>query len=337
MSAKYLNRINRLERLINLLPRPTTAPAHCLDGAALLEILGEAYGDGSPDAKRRALQRDLSDLVNDGRIEVVNPGGKPLRYRRCDDALRDDPLIQSYVLHQIKDLVAEALPTQRLDRLWQRLLTETDGPCLDEQRLRIVPDTVRLRPVEIYEQILRAVILALSERCALEVLYEDAEGIRTRAILQPHALVQRGPIPYLFALKNDEAAPMRLYALHRMLRAEALRDRPARIDPDFDLDRAIADGRADFGQGDWIDLELRVRGYLTTVLSVCTLSDDQRIEDEPDESPFELRVRARVPSTGQLLRWLLGAGPNLEVLGPPELRHTLSVQAAKIAALYQDD
>ncbi len=337
MSAKYQNRIHRLDRLVNLIPRPRTAPSQCLDGAALLERLAEEYGDGSPEAKRRALQRDLLDLVNDGRVEVVNPGGKPMRYRRCDDDLRDDPLVREYVLRQIKDLVAEALPAQRLDRLWQRLLTETEGPQLDEQRLRIIPDTVRLRPVELYDRVLRSVIVALSERCALKVHYEDAEGARTRATLQPHALVQRGPIPYLFALKNDETEPMRLYALHRMLHAEALTKTPARMDANFDLDRAIAEGKADFGQGDWIDLELRARGYLATILSVCTLSDDQQIEDEPDGSPFELRVHARVPSTGQLLRWLLGAGPNLEVLAPAELRHTLAVQATKIAALYRDD
>jgi predicted DNA-binding transcriptional regulator YafY len=335
MKAKFQDRLNRLDRLVNVLPSPGTAPSRCLDGATLLRILADAYGNSSLDAKRRALQRDLADLVENDRLEIVNPGGKPLRYRRSDKVLRDDPVVNEYLLRQIQDLVAEALPTQRLDQLWQRLLTETDGPRLDEQRLRIVPDTIRLRPVALYEQVLHAVIVALSEHCVLKVHYEDAEGLRTQAMLQPHALVQRGPIPYLFALKNDETEPMRLYALHRMLSAEAVTETSARMAPDFDLDRAIAEGKADFGQGDWIDLELRVRGYLATVLSVCTLSDDQQIEDEPDESPFELRVHARVPSTGQLLRWLLGAGPNLEVLGPPELRHTLSVQAAKISAIYE--
>jgi len=32
-------------------------------------------------------------------------------------------------------------------------------------------------------------------------------------------LVQRGPTPYLFALKNDETAPVRTHARHRMIRA----------------------------------------------------------------------------------------------------------------------
>jgi predicted DNA-binding transcriptional regulator YafY len=337
MAAKQYDRVKRLERLVDLLPSSATAPAHCLDGARLLEILGDAYGDASPESRRRTLQRDLETLVAEGRIEIVNPGGKPLRYRRRSDDLSDDPLIRAYDLRRIADLVAEAVPARRLDRLLPRLLHEPDGPLLDEQRLRIVPDGVRLHPVDVYEKVLYAVIVALAQRCVLEVKYQDAAGVRAKARLHPHALVQRGPIPYLFAVKNDESEPMRLYALHRMLSAKALMETPARIAQDFDLDRSIAEGKADFGQGEWIDLELRVRGYLATVLSVCKLSDDQKTEDEPHDSPFELRVRARVPSTGQLLRWLLGAGPNLEVLAPPELRHTVSVQAAKIAAIYQAD
>jgi hypothetical protein len=74
-----------MRRLEALLPKSGTAPEHCLDGARLLAILGEAYGHGSPNAQRRTLQRDLEALVKEARIEAVNPGGKPLRYRRCGD------------------------------------------------------------------------------------------------------------------------------------------------------------------------------------------------------------------------------------------------------------
>jgi predicted DNA-binding transcriptional regulator YafY len=147
--------------------------------------------------------------------------------------------------------------------------------------------------------------------------------------------VQRGPITYLFALKEAESAPVRLYALHRMIRAEALTNEPARAALGFDLDQAIAEGKVDFGPGRMIALELRVRGYLVPLLSVCPLCPDQQLEDEPETSPFRLRVSARLPSTGQLLRWLLGAGDNLEVVAPAELRQVMLAQSAKVAALYR--
>ncbi len=306
----------------------------CPDGARLLAILGEDYAGTTPQARRRALQRDLDELVKAGRIEAVNPGGKPLRYRRITDEPDDDPAIWEYNLMVMRELVAEALPQRQLDRLWQRLLTNADGFRLDEGRLRIVPDTLRLQAVELYPGVLGAVIEALTRRCALQVRYQNAGEERGDACLHPQALVQRGPIAYLFALKNDEEEPVRLYALHRMIRAKALAETPARAATGFDLDQAIANGQVDFGQGELIDLELRVRGYLVTLLTSCPLAADQRLEDEPLDSDFEIRVWAQVPSTGQLLRWLLGAGNNVEVVAPPDLRHVVAVQAAKMAAIY---
>lgn len=77
-----------------------------------------------------------------------------------------------------------------------------------------------------------------------------------------------------------------------------------------------------------------MRGYLAAVIVDCPLAEDQRQEDEPPESELEVRVWARVPSTGQLLRWLLGARDNLEVVAPPDLRRAVAVQAAKVARLY---
>ncbi|RYU61413.1 WYL domain-containing protein [Methylolobus aquaticus] len=336
MSVTSHHRIERLKRLESLIPSAAMLHDECPDGTRLQEILSEVYGSRDNPSGRRALERDLQELTKDGRIEAVDPLKKPRRYRRCADDLDEDPLVGQYTLQQIRDLVAEAVPAKRLDRLWQRLLSEIDPPPLDEQRVRTIPDTFRLQPVEIYPAVLHAVIRALAEHSALQVLYENANAERGEPILHPQALLQRGPIPYLVALKNDETAPFRLYALHRMIRAEVLTGKVARTAENFDLDAFIRDGKGDFGEGELVKLELRVRGYLDTVLRVCPLSADQKIEDEPEDSDFTLRACAQVPSTGQLLRWLLGAGDNLEVLAPEELRHVVAMQAAKMAALYQE-
>ena len=333
MSAANYDRIQRLRRLEALLPKPGTKPADCLDGARLLEILDTAYGTGSPASLRRALQRDLETLVQDGRIEAVNPGSKPLRYRRLGDTLDDDAAVWEFTLRQVRDLIAEAIPKRQLDRLWERLLHDRDRPLLTDQQLRVVPDSLRLRPVELYPDVLHAVITALAQHCALQVVYQNANDERSTPILHPQALVQRGPIPYLFALKNDEEH-LRFYALHRFIRVELKAQIPARAAEDFDLDRALSEGKIDFGQGQLIELVIRVRGYLTQLLLACPLADEQTWEDEPDGSDFDLRIQARLPQTGQLLRWLLGAGDKLEVLAPTELRHVLAKQTRKMADLY---
>ncbi|NEX22778.1 WYL domain-containing protein [Thiorhodococcus mannitoliphagus] len=327
-------RFERQKRIEGLLPPAGAAELDCRDPQWLLQRLGEDYGDADASARLRALQRALKALVKEGRIEAVNPGKKPLRYRRRKEDLNEDSAIWAYTVRQIFDLVADVVPRRQLDRLWEQLRSDEDAPLLDAERLRIVPDTLRLQPPLVCLRSLTAVITALAKGQALAVHYENAEGERKEARIHPQALIQRGPIPYLFALKNDEDSPVRLYALQRMLSAKALATVPARKAPGFTIDKAIADGKVDFGQGEMIRLELQVRGYLTQILQVCRLSTDQQEDDEPDGSAFAMRVTATVPSTGQLLRWVLGAGPNLEVVAPSELRHTVAVQAAKMAGLY---
>lgn len=69
--AIHKNRIDRLDQLEALIPRHTPAK-DCPDVGCLLERLSEHYADhASPKARRRAIQRDLEELVGDGRIEVT--------------------------------------------------------------------------------------------------------------------------------------------------------------------------------------------------------------------------------------------------------------------------
>jgi hypothetical protein len=336
MSATYSSRIQRLRRLQGKLPRPGTPEGECLIISQLLVMMPGCYGHGPEPTRRRAMQRDLDELVVEGLIEVVNPGGKPQRYRQLGDELLEDQADWQYLMSHIHDLVHDLLPHKRLDRFLDRMYRALDGPLLDERKLRLVPDTLRLCPPEIHAGVLEAVLTALLKDCVLEILYENARGQRGAALIHPQAMVQRGPTPYLFALKNDETEPVRTYALHRMIRARARLGEPGRKAAGFNLDQAIASGQVDFGRGKVIDLELRVRGYAVEVLRVCPITPAQRIEDEPADSPFQARVRVQVPETGALLRWLLGLGDNVEVVAPAGLRLVMREQMAKAMRHYDE-
>jgi hypothetical protein len=70
---------------------------------------------------------------------------------------------------------------------------------LTEQQLRVLPDSLRLRPVELYPDVLHAVISALAQRCSLQGAYQNAAGERSTPPLHPQALVQRytsGQLPH---------------------------------------------------------------------------------------------------------------------------------------------
>lgn len=336
MSATHFERIERLQHLLDWIPPPRTARERCPDVARLEELLADDYGrDSSPSARRRRLQRDLAELARDKRIAPVNPGGKPLRYRRLEEAGDDDPKVIAYTRQLINEAVADLLPKGRLDALWRKLLVSKQVPELDEQRLRILPADYRLTPAAVCPSILGTVISAVAERRVLAVKHRKSSGETSHPKLHPQALVQRGPVTYLAALKNDEPAHVQFYALHRLISAR-LTEQAGRVAEDFDLDKAIEDGLIDFGPGEHITLELRVRGYLSDLLESCPLAKGQEIVPEPEGAAFDQRLRARVPSSGALLRWLLAGGDNLEVVAPEALRATLAAQTAKAAALYAD-
>lgn len=333
--AVFKERVERLQALIALIPR-SAAPECCPDAGALLARAASYFeNNATPSARRRAIQRDLEELLAGGEVEVVNPSGKPLRYRRADAVLgEDDPYLLDYARRTTREFIESALPLRAIERLWPRVLSGSDGFELGEDKLRIISDTLRLLPADIRAGVLVDCLEALARGRVLQARYRDNVGKRSQPVLHPQGMLQRGPRIYLFALKNDESEPVRMYALHRMI-SSAVGEEPAREAPGFDLESLINGGNADFAGEQRFDLCLRARGYVADLLSDCPLCEGQQITDEPDGSEFEVLVRATVPASGQLLRWLLGCGDKLEVVGPDELRQVMMAQTRKAAALYQ--
>lgn len=271
-----------------------------------------------------------------GQIEPVNAGGKPLRYRRLKDSAvggDDHRYVLELMRETVRSVVEAEFPAGHLDAVWRRLLQEDAEVGLGPDKLRVVTDTQRLCPADIKPKVLADVLEALALSQTLNARYRDRGDKVTSPTLHPQAFVQRGPRAYLYALKNDETTPVRMYALHRFV-STSIGQTPARQAENFDLEKVICSGQVDFADGETVALELLARGYVADLLRDCPLSPTQQIEDEPERSPFNARVKARVPATGQLLRWLLGCGDNIEVLAPERLRNVVATQAAKMAERY---
>lgn len=330
MAASFQSRIDRLNHIVRALQVPLAA-RQGLSAGELLERLRDDYGDGNPEARRRAIQRDLKALYDDGRVRKVGASRKDSRYLAQEEADEVDLSILGYALRQVEAQMQGQLSSLQLEAVLKRLRADCGDAVLGENKLRIIPDTLRLQPAGIDPTVLTRVLDALARDCALDVDYRGRDDKRSQPRLHPQAMLQRGPRVYLFALKGDEEG-VRMYALHRMLSAEVTGE-PARQAPQFDLDDALSNGQADFAGGNRVVLKALVRGYVETLLYECPLTPDQLLETV-DEAGFGARLTAELPATGQLLRWLLGCGDNILVLEPEDLRAVMASQAAKMAGLY---
>lgn len=324
--------LTRQARLLDLIPFQSAGDYPC--SSLFMEKMADAY-TGTDSARRRRMERDLNELQQTGQIEVINPDGKPRHFRRLANDPANDPRLHTYINALSITLLKERLPSRRHEQFWEKLRNSQQKPLLTDNRFRAIGDSQRLLPAEIKPDVLVAVLAALIQRQVLRVGYRKQDGSLQRPLLHPQGLLLRGPILYLYALKNDET-DTKMFALHRMTSA-SVEPSVARDDPDFDLDKCIRDGDADFAHGDLIALRLRVRGYVLSLLRDCPLSEDQLIAEAADENGgFDALLTATVPVTGQLYRWLLGCGANLEVLAPADLRRELGKAAKAMAGIYSN-
>lgn len=335
MAAQFKDVIQRQKAILDYLP-VVGSKKPGLTAKYLVERLSDYFPVGStPGAKERMIQRDLLALVKEEQVAVADHGVKPYCYLRT--APTDEPLIDpiewAYLIGHVENYLAGVMPERRLETAVKMLQKPEEGVRLREDQFRIIPDTLRLLPAVFKPNVLAAILQALVEEKALNVVYKDSRGKQTRPTLHPQAAIQRGPRFYLFALKNEEVDLVRMYALHRFTRAEVM-DQPARKAEPFNLDQAVNRGQADFNNGEMARLVLLTRGYVASLLHECPLDRQQEIVIEPDDSPFDWRVTVTVPLTGQLFRWLIGCGDNIKVLEPESLGAAIASQAAKVAALY---
>ena len=333
MSEAYPESFERRAKLLKILRSPGTSWEYCHTVDSLQKSFEDDYPD---DAGRRKLQRDLQKLRENGQVQANQTAESRWFYRRAVDDLNEDRRVRRYAIDTVGDLLKDAIQSGTLTETWQRILVDDDLGLLDRDRLVIIPDHFQLQQAQLSASILLDVVRALVERQQISVSYRKRNGMAGHGKLHPHGIIHRGPIPYLLAVKEGEPDVIKHFPVHRMSSVSVLPDKSAEVRDDFDLQAYVKGGHGDFGQGEWLDLELLVKGYVAEILEVCPLSADQRFEVEPEGARFEVRVTASVPSTGTLFRWLLAGGANIEVVAPEGLRRKVAAQLSSAREPYEN-
>jgi len=293
--------------------------------------------DAGFDVSKRQVERDLWELLEAFNLEC-NDKSPPYGWKWPTGSSVDLPgmtLAEALSLRLVQDYVEQLLPSSLLKVLEPRFvlaegklasLRSDSAAAQWPKKMRSVPPTQPMLSPHILPDVLESVQNALLHDQQLEADYVPMDVEEPNAMrLHPLALINRGPITYLVATAWDYA-DVRLYALHRMTRAQCLEDGAKRPE-NFDLDEYISSGAVQFGTGGMLKLEARVADGLARILCETPLSADQQLVGN--------MLTATVQDTWQLIWWILSQAENIEVIAPKALREQVREQLARALAAYE--
>lgn len=310
-------------------------------GQTALELTQKLREQGYKALQKRTVERDLVRLSEKFGVQCTD-STRPYRWKRLPSGSL--PLPEIDMADALSLVLAEGLLRQlapvslikalepKLAKAQSRLTTEQKN-CLAQwkDRVRYVPPGLPFLPPRINERFLGLVKQAILEERQIKVWYSSRESPKAdEQTLHPLALVQHGPIAYLVATAFDYG-DIRLYALHR-IRAVTATDDPACRPKDFSLDRFLAEGGMQFGEGPQIRLKAVVTNNLACYLEESLLSPDQKLKPIDKE---HYRFEVVIKDSWQLQFWILSQGAEITVEGPEELRERIRENLQDALAGYR--
>ena len=181
---------------------------------------------------------------------------------------------------------------------------------------------------------LTAISDAVWESRRLRIVYARGSDTTVERVIDPLGVVLKGGVWYLVAAAEGQT---RTYRISRMVDAETLPDRFERPS-EFDLATYWAESSAAYEQNiPRLDVVVRVdqRGldHLREAVGGHAVSVAEQLP-EPEEGLVRLHLRLDWPD--EVAGRLLGVGPRLEVLEPPEVRRRVIALARAVVERYPD-
>lgn len=297
-----------------------------LSSAQLYERLTDCYARS--DSGVRMLRRDLERLVQSGEVCCQRQKGQrallySLRPAVMEpfDLSHDLSCIQSYFSAIPTLITGEGDPLSLVTVLYD-LLSDLN----DDHRypFELLPggEPGGLRAFK--PEHLKTVLEAWTHGRAVQFSYRNRAGKTSTPVFHVQKLRLSGNALFMLGVRDEDlehATTLRTYAMDNVSKIH------------FTDIQWIRRSDLQPESAPLCQLHLRVGGYVADYLESNPLSENQSIQIDPEHAGHSL-VEASVPSNGDLLRRLLGWGPNAEVLAPPEWRHRLASQIAKMARLY---
>ncbi|MGY4823395.1 helix-turn-helix transcriptional regulator [Stutzerimonas chloritidismutans] len=331
-SASTRSALNRQWELLRLLP--SKAP-----GITCAELVIRLASAGFK-ASKRTVERDLNDLSRQFPLQC-NDKGIPYGWHWAPGASVDLPgisLSEAVSLVLVEESIRKLLPSSMLRALeprfgharckLERLASETQAARWPEKVASVHPNMNLISP-QIPEVVIERLHEALLTERQVRCSYYSAHNDKLRElILNPLAVVQRGPVSYLIGTA-EPYRDIRQYAVHRFQDVELLSVPASGVDA-FSLDDYLKSDALSFGRLESIQLVADVTEGLARLIRETPLGPDMTLN--PTADGFQLRVGVR--DTWQLRWWILSMGDDILVQAPESLRDGIARKLNAAASRY---
>ena len=304
-----------------------------------------AHGEGGMSAadiakqvgvSKRTVYRDLDNMDFDGGLPIWNVDGK--------FGLEEGAFLPPLDL-TVHEAMAFFLSARLLTKATDELDTEIIGafvklaqvlpPVLAEQ-LQETADAFADTPVdETFTRVLRGLTQALAERRIVELeydatVYDPTRGVR-RVRLHPYAIEPSAMTRALYVIGwDEEREARRTYKVERIRSVSLTPQTFGAVEASTAAEMRSAWDVV--GDDTPVDIVIRFRPEVAQRVAETRWHPSQVEELQDDGS---LLWRANVSGVLEIRSWILGWGPDAEVLEPPELRDWVAARHAEAAARYQ--
>ncbi len=282
---------------------------------------------------RRTIERDLIDLRAMG--HALHEQGH--RYALPDRASALNE-VEALAVHSAVRLATHTGVGERhYRRALEKLVRQLPGPA----RRPLTRAVEALEPAP-DDRILDLTAQAWFQGRVLRCRYRSARSGRARWVeleIRFYELNRRNLEPYVVAYERTRDREVRIFKLARMERARLLTDR-YEIPDDFD---PLEHLRGAWGIVIGEPVTVRIRAAAEVAFwfrERRSQGPDLRIVEEEPDGALQIDVHGHLDTDGdphELLSFLLGWGPLVEVLDPPEVRTRVASELRAAAARYGAD
>jgi len=284
---------------------------------------------------KRTSQRDLHDLQAID-IPIWDDGASPPRYG----------IVQGYYLPPVHLTLDDALALYLAARLLAHYADAYDphiaqalaklAAILPESIARHIHATIRTLATRAedrrFVEVLGVLAVSWASGRKARIWHQAAGSVNTHEYLfSPYFIEPSAAGAATYAIGHSSYfEALHTFKVERIQRAE-LTSAPYEIPTDFDGPALLAGAWGIWFGGDSEEVVLRFCAAATRRVKETRWHPSQSLEDLPDGGCL---LRLRVAEPLEMVHWVRGWGPQVEVLEPPEMRAQLAAEAAQTLALY---